>query len=158
MKLQDMTLSLSPATIAALTGMAAERDLTPGWLLRELVAREAQRRQGAKMRTRADEPLIARLQRLIEVWMASTAGWHDVQSRPNDLGHEIRPEGGGLTLHDDRGDRPCKSCELGFPYARLVRKFGVPMPGHPHRMTHPTEANAARVCDPDGDLVLIEPC
>ena len=51
-------------------------------------------------------------------------------------GFELRPAGGELTLHDAEGTRLCKSSELGFAYARLVKRFAAPMPGHLHKMAH----------------------
>ena len=134
--------------------IAAERDVTPGQVVRDLLKREISRR-AAKRSERANEPLVARLQRLLAVPMAEATSWHDLHARLRQRGYELRPAGGGLTLHDAEGTRLCKSSELGFAYSRLVKRFMAPMPGHPHRMAHLLRVTAAGE-DP-GDLVLIEP-
>ncbi|MAM61970.1 MAG: hypothetical protein CMH11_10815 [Maritimibacter sp.] len=158
MELQDVTFAMPPQMVEALERIGRDLDQTPGQVLRDLVARELRRRTGAKTPNRADEPLVARLQRLLAADMASATGWADLADRLARRGHEVRPAGGGLTLHDrETGARLCKLSELGFPYSRLVRKFRCPMPGHPHRMRHILNENAAGVSpDGDDDLILIE--
>ena len=158
MTLEPVTLSMPPEMIRGLERIAQARDLTPGQIVRALVEKELKRNTGAKTPNRADEPLVARLQRLLAADMASSHGWADLAGRLSLKGYEVRPAGGGLTIHDRvTGARLCKSSELGFAYARFVRKFRCPMPGHPHRMQHILNDIAAGVSpDGDDDLILIE--
>lgn len=102
-----------------------------------IVERELRRRQDPKTTDRSDERLVARLQRLLAPTIADATGRQEMVRDLAALGDEMRPAGGGITLHlRETGERLCKASELGFGYARLVRRFGAPMPGHPHRMTH----------------------
>lgn len=150
----DVTFKLPAEAIDGLKSLAAERDVTPGQVIRDLLQREL-KRGAAKRSDRADEPLVARLQRLLAVQMAAATSWSDLRTRLETLGYELRPAGGGLTLHDSDGTRLCKSSELGFAYSRFVRRFGAPMPGHPHKMAHLLRKKAAGKI-PD-DPILVEP-
>lgn len=154
-----VTFMVPPHLAEGLYAMADRRDVTPGQILRDLIARELKRSSKAKTPVRADELLVARLQRLLAWDMASAASWSDLTARIERHGCELRPAGGGLTLHDlETGRRLCKASELGFPYIRFVKKFNAAMPGHPHQMHHILTANAAKV-PPNGaqnDIILIE--
>ena len=152
--LLEVTLKLPPEAIEGLRTLAIERDVTPGQVIRDLLQREI-RRGAAKRVNRADEPLIARLQRLLAVPMAEATSWSDLHGRLQAQGYALRPAGGGLTLHNAPGVRLCKSSELGFAHSRLVKRFAAPMPGHPHKMAHLLTKKAAK--QTPGDLVLIEP-
>lgn len=124
-----------------LRSQAKRRDESVGQVLRGLINKDMKRLAAAKTPNRADEQLVARLQRLLVPAMASALGWNDLERRLAALSYKIKPAGGGLTVHDlATGARLCKSSELGFPYARSVRKFGCPMPRHPHKMGHITTA------------------
>ena len=70
-------------------------------------------------------------------------------------GFALRPAGGGLKLHDAHDTRLCKSSKLGFGYARLVKRSGCAMPGHPHRMAH-LLSGPAKMPEPE-DFDVIEP-
>ncbi len=148
-----LTLKLPRHMAEALHDAGKEKDVTPGQVLRDLLAKELRRHANAKTPNRADERLVARLQRLLASDMAAASGWRDLQARLARHGYELRPAGGGLTLHRlSDGARLCKGSEIGFAYSRLVRRFGCAMPGHPHRMSHITcKRDAAAAFD------LIEP-
>ena len=134
---ESLTIRLAPRDLAALHEIAAQDGVGIDHILRGLIAREIKRAKNAKTRQCADERLVARLQRLLAPTMAAATDWPDLQDRLHAAGFELRPAGGGLTLHRlPAGDRLCKSSEIGFAYARLVKRFGAPMPGHPHRMRH----------------------
>ena len=148
--LVDVTFRLPPEAVEGLRRLAADRDVTPGQVVRDLLKREIGRK--AKRSDRADEPLVARLQRLLAVPMADATSWSDLNNRLGRAGFQLRPAGGGLTLHDAQGARLCKSSELGFAYSRLVKRFGCPMPGHPHKMAHILSPTAAGRL-PDGRIV-----
>lgn len=132
---QSITFLISSDQDDYLERVAAERDVSVGQLLRDMIQRDMKDRIRAKTSNRADEHLVARLQRLLVPTMADATSWQDLSTRLASLNHALRPAGGGLTVHAlPSGERLCKSSELGFPYARFVRKFQRPMPGHPHKM------------------------
>ncbi len=158
MELFDIPLKLPGEMISQLRVIARDRDESIGRVVRDIVGKDLRRRASAKTPNRADELLVARLQRLLAAEMASADSWSDIQKRLSRHGYELRPAGGGLTLHErESGRRLCKSSELGFAYSRLVRKFGAPMPGHPHLMRHLLNETAVDAQSPDDDLELIEP-
>ena len=65
--------------------------------------------------------------------MALAEDWPDLALCLAEEGYELRPAGGGLTLHRRPcGTRLCKASELGFPYRALVKRFRRGMPGHPY--------------------------
>lgn len=157
MAFDTLTIPVPPALARDLATLAQENDVTPGQIVRHLIEKELRRVRSPKTPNRADEPLVARLQRLLAADMASAVSWPDLSARLDRRGFRIMPAGGGLTLHDAIGKRMCKASELGFPYSRLVRKFRAPMPGHPHRMRHVLNDIAAGVSpDGDDDFSLIE--
>ena len=113
---ESLTIRLAPRDLAALHEMAAQDGVGIDHILRGLIAREIKR---AKKRRRADERLVARLQRLLAPTMAEATDWPDLQDCLRAAGFELRPDGGGLTLHRlPTGDRLCKSCAIGFAYSR----------------------------------------
>lgn len=136
MSMRQIIIRMQPAADDFLEQRAAELDTTVGQILRDLVRSEMKRQSNAKTPNRADEHLVARLQRLLVPTMADATSWEDLHLRLSALDYRIQPAGGGLTVHSANGTRLCKSSELGFAYARLVRKFRAPMPGHPHKMKH----------------------
>ncbi|PIV76823.1 MAG: hypothetical protein COW55_00100 [Rhodobacteraceae bacterium CG17_big_fil_post_rev_8_21_14_2_50_65_11] len=152
---ESLTIRLAPRDLNALHGLAAEQDLSVDHIIRGLITREIRRAADAKTRQCADERLVARLQRLLAPTMAEAIDWHDLQRRLRAVGFELRPAGGGLTLHRlPTGARLCKSSEIGFAYSRFVKRFGAPMPGHPHKMRH--LLNRAHPEETDDDVDLIE--
>jgi len=134
----EISTRMDAALHSAACALAQARDITLGQLVRDALAQEiAQAQRKAKTPNRADEQLVARLQRLLAPAMAEARSWPELARVLARLGYELRPAGGGLTLHLARtGARLCKSSELGFAYSRLVRRFQAPMPGHPHQMRH----------------------
>lgn len=113
--------------------LAAERDITVGQLVRDLLAREISRARNAKPPVRADERLVAPLRARLAGDLATARDWDDLDRRLRAKGYVLRAAGGGLALHDwPAGRRICKASELGFSYARLMRRFGAPFPGHSH--------------------------
>ncbi|HHS94269.1 MAG TPA: hypothetical protein ENK63_02860 [Rhodobacterales bacterium] len=155
MEMQTITVALPPRVLSELTARADANDVTPGELIRHLVQKEVSRTP-AKTPNRADEQLVARLQRLLAPTMASATSWGDLRNRLSKKGYEVRPAGGGLTLHDRNGTRLCKSSELGFAYARFVKRFNAAMPGHPHKMQHLLAKTAAEE-DPGDRFEFFEP-
>ncbi|KPP93164.1 MAG: hypothetical protein HLUCCA08_11240 [Rhodobacteraceae bacterium HLUCCA08] len=133
----DIPLRLAPDMHALLAARARQEARPIAQVAARIVERELRRRQDAKTTDRSDERLVARLQRLLAPTIADAGGWQDLARDLATLGYEMRPAGGGITLHlRETGERLCKASELGFAYARLVRRFGAPMPGHPHRLAH----------------------
>ena len=133
MEMQPLELKLHPEMVKAASHMAAARDVTMGQLVRDLLAREIARNMRARPPIRADERLIAPLRARLAGDLAHATGWDDLQSRLMAKGYALREAGGGLALHTaPGGQRVCKASELGFGYARLMRRFGAPFPGHAH--------------------------
>ena len=129
---ETVTLKLSRRLLNDAGSVAAARDVTIGHLVRELLKKEVDRRLNAKTPNRADETLVAALQALLAKDMAEAKGWLDLSLRLARHGYELRPAGGGLTLHKiSCGTRVCKASELGFAYRTLVKRFRSAMPGHP---------------------------
>ncbi|OIP84832.1 MAG: hypothetical protein AUK37_05240 [Rhodobacterales bacterium CG2_30_65_12] len=156
MNTQTITLPLPTPLLAALRSLADDREDTLDRLVRGRLDREVMRLRSAQAGQRLRAERIARLRSLLAPVIAAAAGWADLQARLALFGFELRPAGGGLTLHDAGGARLCKSSELWFACSRLVRNFGAPMPGHPHRMQHLLTKKAAGVT-PDDPLELFEP-
>jgi hypothetical protein len=130
-------LKLSATQDDYLERRAIESDASVGDILRALIQKEMRREASAKTTNRADETLVARLQRLLVPTMAEATSWFDLEVRLAEKGYVLQPAGGGVTLHDlTTQERLCKCSELGFAYSRLVRKFRQPMPGHPQKMAH----------------------
>lgn len=147
-----VTLKLSPKLLLDAGTVAADQDVTIGHLVRQLLKKEIDRRLNPKTPNRADESLVAALQALLARDMALADGWDDLALRLAKHGYELRPAGGGLTLHKSScGTRLCKASELGFAYRTLVQRFQSGMPGHPHGalniLVQPT---------PDFDFEVIE--
>lgn len=124
---------LQPELHTAAKSLAARRDITMGQLLRDLLAKEITRSRNARPPVRADERLLAPLRARLADDLAHATGWADLEHRLRNKGYALRAAGGGLALHDHPGGRRiCKASELGFSYARLMRRFGAPFPGHTH--------------------------
>ena len=157
MTMRQIILRIQPEADDYLERRAAEMDTTVGQVVRELLRAEMKRAANAKTPNRADEHLVARLQRLLVPTMADAVSWQDLHNRLAALGYCTKPAGGGLTIHDlETGIRLCKSSELGFAYARFVRRFRAPMPGHPHKMAHILAAVRGIPKDTADDFDVIE--
>lgn len=128
-----MTLHLQPEMIAALKQAAYGDDATVGAVIRGAIKRDLYRRSRAKHAHRADERLVAPLRALLADDSGYASGWEELQSRLARKGYQLQEAGGGLALHDLHGKRVCKGSDLGYSYARLMRRFGAPFPGHSHR-------------------------
>lgn len=147
-----VTLKLSHRLLRDAGTVAAEQDVTIGHLVRQLLKKEVDRRLNAKTSNRTDERLVAALQALLARDMAEALSWQDLAERLRRHGYELRPAGGGLTLHKcSCGTRVCKASELGFAYRSLVKRFEAAMPGHPHGAL-----NLAFDTDTDATLEVIE--
>lgn len=152
MTMQGIHLKLAPEMLACLNQMATRRDVSPGQIIRDLLAREIDRdRRGLRPPVRADERLLAPLRARLAGDLAEAKGWNDLQARLKEKGFELRAAGGGLALHRSLGGgRLCKASELGFSYSRLMQRFGAPFPGHAHTWL------AERVLGEPEDFDLIE--
>jgi len=147
----SVTVRLPAELARAAQDMAREADVTPGQILRDLLAREIARRHRARPPVRADERLVAPLRARLAGDLAHAPTWADLQRRLRRQGYELREAGGGLSLYRfPCGTRLCKASELGFSYARLLRRIGAPFPAHAHRYLVARD-------DPDDDPVLFEP-
>ena len=157
MSMRQIIIRIQPEADDFLERRAAELDTTVGQIIRDLLKLEMKRHANAKTPNKADEQLVARLQRLLVPTMADALDWNDLRIRLAALNHELRPAGGGLAVHcSATGKRLCKSSELGFPYARFVRKFRTSMPDHPHKMAHILAAIRDIPTDDADDFDVIE--
>ena len=130
---ERVTILLAAPLAAAARALAAERDISPGQLIRDLLAKEVTRCRMARPPVRADERLVAPLRARLAPDLAEAPSWSDLARRLAAKGFELREAGGGLALHDRRsGRRLCKASELGFSYSRLMRRLNAPFPGHSH--------------------------
>lgn len=126
MSMQTVTLKLPDVMLQAAQKLAIQNDVTVGQIVRDLLVREMHNTNRAKTSGRTDEELLASD-------MGAAISWDDLERRLQANGYNLRPAGGGLTLHrTSNGERLCKASELGFAYGALVRRFGEAMPGHPH--------------------------
>ena len=133
MKHENVSLRLPETMFTQAQHIAAREDVSIGQLVRKLLRKEIDRQLNTKRTNRADERLVAALQALLAKEMALAESWSDLAFRLAGEGYELRPAGGGLTLHKRAcGERLCKASELGFPYRAFVRRFRAGMPGHPH--------------------------
>lgn len=133
MTLETVTLKLPRKLLSDAGCVASAQDVTIGHLVRQLLAKEVDRRLNPKSRRVTDEGLLAALQALLAKDMAEASDWDDLAQRLYFHGYELRPAGGGAVLHRRAcGTRVCKGSELGFGYRTLVLRFGAGMPGHPH--------------------------
>lgn len=133
MENERVTILLGAPLAAETRALAAEQDISPGQLIRDLLAKEVTRRRKARPPVRADERLVAPLRARLAPDLAEAPTWPDLALRLAGKGYELREAGGGLALHDRRtGRRICKASELGFSYSRLMRRLDAPFPGHSH--------------------------
>ena len=75
MVLETVTLKLPVKLLKDAGQVALARDVTIGHLVRQLLAREVDRRLKPKTSSRADEGLVAALQALLAQDMALAGGW-----------------------------------------------------------------------------------
>lgn len=137
MEYRDFILKLSPEDLEWLTRQARALDVTPGHMVRDMVSKARRAAENSKTPNRADEKLVERFQRLLADDLAQADNWADLDRRLAVHDLCLKPAGGGLCLHNRRnGLRLCKSSELGFPYSGFVKRYKMPMPGHPHKMAH----------------------
>ena len=137
MELESVTLKLPRDLLSGAQRVATARDVTIGHMVRQLLKREVERQLASGRREDTDVRLLAALQALLARDMAEARDWDDLAERLRPHGYELRPTGGGVVLYKSScGTRVCKGSEIGFGYGDLVKRFGTPMPGHPHSMTH----------------------
>ncbi|WP_185020829.1 hypothetical protein [Histidinibacterium lentulum] len=131
----SVTIRLGRTLHAAARDLARMQDISLGQLLRDALAREIGRAErGARPPVRADERLVAPLRARLAPILAEAPTWTVLLHRlQREEGVTLVEAGGGLAVlsFPDR-QRLCKASELGFSYARLMRRIGAPFPGHSH--------------------------
>lgn len=160
MSLERVEMKMHPEMLRAANRLARQRDVTVGQLVRDLLSREIGRANAAKPPVRADERLVAPLRARLAHDLAEAKGWDDLQARLQSKGFVLRAAGGGLALHEWPADRRlCKASELGFSYARLMRRIGAPFPGHAHTWLEKHHLHQTQTGAPKGtpDDSLTEP-
>ena len=74
-----------------------------------------------------------RLQRALEPVFKTSANWDILCARLLKRGYVLRPMGTGTAIYSTLdGRHVCNTKTVGYRYRALVKKFGAPMPGHPH--------------------------
>lgn len=128
-----MEIRFDPTTLAALRKAAADSGWSPEDVVRDAIKRDLYRRSRAKRPNRADERLIAPIRALLADDFNYARNWADLQARLRVKGYELREAGGGLAVYRRLDNAKCaKASDLGHSYARLIRRFDAPFPGHSH--------------------------
>ncbi|WP_299414189.1 hypothetical protein [uncultured Sulfitobacter sp.] len=154
MELESVSLKLPRDLLSGAQRVATARDVTVGHLVRQLLKREVDRQLAGGREGDTDARLLAALQALLARDMAEASSWENLQERLKPHGYVLRRQGGGLVLYKTScGTRVCKGSELGFSYATLVARFGVPMPDHPHTSASVGTMPAGRI-DPTRHAML----
>ena len=141
-----------PDIKARFVKMCAERDETPGAMMRYLMRQELKNWSGKKARTDdvRDEQLLASLRlRVAKIWSTSTSWDQFIQMLAQDE-LTLKPAGGGLSYFASNGDRLAKSSDVGPSYSDMIRRFKCGFPGH--HMPHIVD----RVLLRDQDAVLVD--
>ncbi|WP_370400006.1 hypothetical protein [Sulfitobacter sp. JB4-11] len=73
-----------------------------------------------------------RLQRALEPVFKLAEDWDVLTARMQRRGYVFRPHGTGLAIYTIGGAFVCNTATVGYRYRALVKRFGAPMPGHPH--------------------------
>lgn len=73
-----------------------------------------------------------RLQRALEPVFKLADGWDVLTKRMQRRGYAFRAHGTGLAIYTIGGKFVCNTATVGYRYRALVKRFGAPMPGHPH--------------------------
>ena len=74
-----------------------------------------------------------RIQRALEPIFKTAEDWDGLMARLARRKYELRPMGTGLAIYAlPQGRHLCNTATVGFRYRALVKRFGAPMPGHPH--------------------------
>ena len=129
-----VVLRLRPELLASLRAQARTAGVTPGQYLRDFVASKSGREKAPDDVPRPKGTGVAMLRELIEDILFSARDWDGLQGALVAEGFALRVKGYGLMLHAWPSDEPiCKSTELGFPYAELIRRIGPGEPAPPEQ-------------------------
>ena len=121
--------------------LCAERDETPGAVLRDLVRMAVQRHHGQSNAPDAgaeadgppDQLALMRFRILVKAALAEASSWDQMQAALARQGLALVPSGGGVALADLGSGRVlAKGSQVGPGYPDLVRRFRAGLPGHPH--------------------------
>lgn len=133
--------------------MCAERDETPGAMMRYLMPQELKAWSGRKARKDEvlDEQLLARLRLRVAASWSKASSWEEfVHSLAKD-DLILNPAGGGLCYHSRKdGKRLAKASNAEPSYSEMIRRYKCGFPGHPHPQI------AERVLLRDHQLALLD--
>ncbi|MEL7026504.1 MAG: hypothetical protein AAGO57_04630 [Pseudomonadota bacterium] len=127
-------LRLTPQMLQDLRALSRTKQVSPGQVLRDYIARETQH-----VTPHLDDPLPAKhgtgvsmLRELIEDILFTASDWTELQKTLMHQGFALRVEGFGLMMHAWPSDEPiCKTGDLGFCFAELIRRIGKGEPPDP---------------------------
>lgn len=116
--------------------MCAEREETPGAMMRQLMKTELKRwnERKAKKDEVPDEQLLASLRlRVAKAWKPATS-WVELIENLEQDELTLKPAGGGLAIcSKSSGQRLAKASDVGPGYLQMIRRFGAGFPGHPQK-------------------------
>lgn len=82
---------------------------------------------------RADPAGKEREKHHLAEFFETAADWGTLTEDLRKRGYRLRPQGTGLAIYGTNDGRHlCNTATVGFRYRKLVKRFGAPMPGHPH--------------------------
>lgn len=74
-----------------------------------------------------------RLQRALTPIFKTSEDWDTLIARLARRNYTLRPMGTGLGIYSHpQGRHVCNTSTVGYRYRALVKRYGAPMPGHPH--------------------------
>lgn len=156
MTTRTVTLRMPPDLLRSAEALAAERDVTVGQILRDLLRAELAAHNELGPHDPLAEVVVHPVRARLEADVKAAASWDDLQRRLRAKGFAMREAGGGLAVHEwPGGRRVCKASEIGHGYAALMRRFGEPFPGHRQRAL--AERVLGRTGTWEDDDPLLEP-
>lgn len=124
--MKQIVLNLSPELHDALQHLAGRDEDAFEEILKGALRNDLRRRVTA--RSARNAAVLAPLLATVGDDFADATDWYDLQERLQALGYQLDRCGGGLSLRDLSGAFICSCADLGYPHARLTRRFGRPIP------------------------------
>lgn len=127
MSYQEILLRLPQKVAADARIYAQAQDVTLDDLIRQLLFRVL----AADAITAKSSPKTGNDQ-LADV-LTRAGSWNDLERQLRLLGYYLKSAGAGMAIYKCGNDRfVCNTATVGYRYRSLAKRFGGPMPGHPH--------------------------